>query len=88
MTTAKLKIREGGHGLHARPASQFVRLASSFPCEVKVIRDEIEANGKSILGLMMLALSSGVEFTILTEGEREEEAIQALVGLVESDFKL
>lgn len=73
--------------MHARPASVFVQLAAKFPCEVKVIKEDIEVNGKSIMGLMMLALSPGAEFTILADGEKEDEAINALKNLVENDFK-
>lgn len=81
------KINENGHGLHARPAAMFVKTAAKFSCEIKVIKDDIEVNGKSIMGLMMLALAPGVEFKILTYGENEEEAILELKKLVENDFK-
>jgi phosphocarrier protein len=81
------KLKEGVHGLHARPASQFVKTANKYSCEIKVIKEEVEVNGKSIMGLMMLALSSGVEFTIETSGKEEDEAIDALVKLIENDFQ-
>lgn len=87
MKQISVKIREESLGMHARPASVFVQLAAKFPCEVKVIKEEIEVNGKSIMGLMMLALSPGAEFTILADGEKEDEAINALKNLVENDFK-
>ncbi len=73
--------------MHARPASQFVKMASQFPCEITVIRDDIEVNGKSIMGLMMLALSSEVEFSIVANGSKEEEAIEALEKLILNDFQ-
>lgn len=76
-----------GQGMHARPASIFVQLAAKFPCEIKVIRDDIEVNGKSIMGLMMLALSPGVEFKIIAEGEKEEQAIFELKTLIENNFQ-
>lgn len=88
MREITLKIKESSTGMHARPASVFVQLAAKFPCEIKVIRDEIEVNGKSIMGLMMLALGPGAEFKIQTEGEKEDEALESLKNLVESDFKL
>ncbi len=86
MKEAILKVNENGTGLHARPASLFVQLAAKFPCEVKVIKEDIEVNGKSIMGLMMLALAPGTEFSIITEGEKEEEALSALSDLVQKDF--
>lgn len=88
MKEINLTINNEGTGMHARPASIFVQTASKFPCEVKVLRDGIEVNGKSIMGLMMLALGPGAEFTIITEGEKEEEAISVLTDLVNSDFAL
>ncbi|WP_025176831.1 HPr family phosphocarrier protein, partial [Leptospira interrogans] len=50
-----LKINENGTGMHARPASVFVNCASKFPCEITVVKDDVVVNGKSIMGLMMLA---------------------------------
>ncbi len=87
MKKVTLKIKKDGHGMHARPASLFVKLASQFPCEIKVIRDDIEVNGKSIMGLMMLALSADVEFTITADGKGEDEALQVLEKLILNDFQ-
>ena len=81
-----MKIRDGGQGMHARPASIFVQTASKFNCEIKVIKDEVEVNGKSIMGLMMLALSPGSEFKIIADGIDEDIAIEALIDLVHNDF--
>ncbi|MCB1176711.1 MAG: HPr family phosphocarrier protein [Leptospiraceae bacterium] len=88
MKEVNLTIKESGTGLHARPASMFVQTAGKFPCEVKVVKDGVEVNGKSIMGLMMLALSPGSEFSIIVDGEEENEAIEALSRLVEKDFIL
>ena len=74
--------------MHARPASVFVQTAAKYPCEILVIREDIEVNGKSIMGLMMLALSPGSEFKIIADGKMEEEAIEALRLLIENDFVL
>ena len=87
MKKVTLKINKDGHGMHARPASLFVKMASQFPCEITVIRDDVEVNGKSIMGLMMLALSAEVEFTIIANGEKEDEAIEALEKLILNDFQ-
>ena len=73
--------------MHARPASLFVKLASQFPCDITVIRDDVEVNGKSIMGLMMLALSSDVEFTITADGKKEDEALEVLEQLIQNDFQ-
>lgn len=81
-----LKINENGAGMHARPASVFVNCASKFPCEITVVKDEVEVNGKSIMGLMMLALAPGNEFTIQVRGDKEDEALEALTNLVKNDF--
>ena len=74
--------------MHARPASVFVQTAAKYPCEIHVIREDREVNGKSIMGLMMLALSPGSEFKIIADGKMEEEAIEALRLLIENDFVL
>lgn len=87
MKKVTLKINKDGHGMHARPASLFVKLAAQFPCDITVIRDEVEVNGKSIMGLMMLALSADVEFTIIADGPKEEEALQVLEKLILNDFQ-
>lgn len=74
-------------GLHARPAAQFVREAGKYPdCEVTVIRDGMAVNGKSIMGMMMLAAGPGTVLKVVAEGEGAEEAGQGLVGLVKTGF--
>lgn len=74
-------------GVHARPAAMFVKLANRYPCEIYVEKDGVKINGKSIMGLMMLALTRGSTIIITAEGEKEEEAVSALVDLVETDFQ-
>jgi catabolite repression HPr-like protein len=66
------------HGLHARPAANFVRLASSFSSEIKIVKDEKTANGKSIMGIMSMAVAKGDEITLIADGPDEAEAITAL----------
>lgn len=76
-------------GLHARPASKFVRLASSFPCEIKVTdltKGTAGVNAKSILGVLSLGVDQGHQIQIDADGERSAEAIEALRELVESNF--
>ena len=66
-------------GLHARASAKLTKLAGSFPCEVFMSRGERRVNAKSIMGVMMLAAGIGTEIGIETSGEREEEAMAALV---------
>lgn len=87
MKQIQLKIKEDSSGLHARPASLFVKMAASFPCEIFVVKDDIEVNGKSIMGLMMLALGPGSIFSVKADGKGEEEALLALEALVERNFE-
>lgn len=73
-------------GMHARPAAQFVRCAARYGCEVYVTRDGIEINGKSIMGVMMLAAEQGALITIRAVGEDAERAVRELARLVEEGF--
>ncbi len=73
-------------GLHARPAAEFVKIAGRFEAEVWVEKDELEVNGKSIMGVMMLAAAAGTEILIRAIGPDCEEAVAALVTLVEAGF--
>jgi phosphocarrier protein len=74
------------HGLHARPAAEFVKLANRFRSDILVVREEMEVNGKSIMGMMMLAAEQGVELVIRANGEDAEDALSALAALVEHGF--
>ena len=73
-------------GLHARPAAAFVRIAGRHACQIFVQKDDLEVNGKSIMGMMMLAAEAGSELVIRTEGEGAEQAAEDLVALVQSGF--
>jgi len=73
-------------GIHARPASMFVKLANHYDCDVYVEKDGERVNGKSIMGLMMLAAGPGSKITIYTEGKDASRAMQELVNLVERKF--
>ncbi len=74
-------------GLHARPAAMFVKLANSFDAEIWVGNEEDEVNGKSIMGLMMLAAASGTKLSISAEGKEASAAVSALGDLVEGGFE-
>ena len=73
-------------GIHARPAAQFVKIANRFSCEVRVEKDGEEVDGKSIMGLMMLAAEYGSEVEVRAEGEDEQAAIEELDRLFAGGF--
>jgi len=73
-------------GLHARAAAKFVNTASEFQSQVQVVRNGRRVNGKSIMGVMMLAASAGTSITIEVDGADEEAATAALAALVANRF--
>jgi phosphocarrier protein len=74
-------------GLHARPASLFVQLASSFISEIKVEKDGESVNGKSLMGLLLLAAGYGTQIKITAIGNDAEKALQAIIELINSKFQ-
>jgi phosphocarrier protein len=73
-------------GLHARPSAQFVKLCSKFRCEVWVEKDGEQVNGKSIMGLMMLAAGLGSKLTVTCEGADSDKAITEIDALIARKF--
>lgn len=73
-------------GLHARASAKLTQLAAQFPCEVWMSRNGKRINAKSIMGVMMLAAAKGSTVTIETSGEREAEAMEALLALIKDYF--
>ncbi|VWX59924.1 Phosphocarrier protein HPr [Burkholderiales bacterium 8X] len=73
-------------GLHARASARLTKLAGSFPCNVWLSRGDRRVNAKSIMGVMMLAAGMGVQVELETDGEREEEARDAIVALMNDKF--
>ncbi|PUE12747.1 MULTISPECIES: HPr family phosphocarrier protein [Limnohabitans] len=73
-------------GLHARASAKLTKLAGSFPCEVWLSKGERRINAKSIMGVMMLAAGLGSEVVLETIGEREDEAMSALLALISDKF--
>jgi phosphocarrier protein len=73
-------------GLHARASAKLTQLASQYPCEVWLSRNGKRINAKSIMGVMMLAAAKGSTINIETNGEREEEAMTALLALINDYF--
>jgi phosphocarrier protein HPr len=74
-------------GLHARPAAEIVKTAAKFQSHITLTRDDLEVNGKSIMGVMMLAAEFGSTITLRADGPDEAEAIEALAALVASKFR-
>ena len=85
MIVKKLIIKNK-YGLHARPAALFVQTASGYDADVTISKDGLEVNGKSIMGVMMLAAEKGSEIILKVEGKEEEEMIKALTDLLEGKF--
>ncbi|MFC5608809.1 HPr family phosphocarrier protein [Variovorax soli] len=73
-------------GLHARASAKLTKLAGSYPCEVWLSRGDRRVNAKSIMGVMMLAAGIGVTIELETNGEQEEQAMDALVALMNDKF--
>ena len=73
-------------GLHARASAKLTKLAGSFPCDVWMRKGERRINAKSIMGVMMLAAGLGSEVMLDTQGERDEEAMTALLALINDKF--
>ena len=85
MKNSKVKINNK-LGLHARAAAKFVRIASGFQSEIMIRLGNREVNGKSIMGIMMLAAGMGTEINIIAIGVDESEAIISLQTLVDDKF--
>jgi phosphocarrier protein HPr len=73
-------------GLHARASAKLTKLAGSYPCEVWMSRGERRVNAKSIMGVMMLAAGIGTEIALETDGEKEQECMDALLALIADKF--
>ena len=73
-------------GLHARASAKLTQLASQFPCEVWLSRNSRRINAKSIMGVMMLAAAKGSTITVETDGEQEQEAMAAILALINDYF--
>jgi len=74
-------------GMHARASAKLTKLAAQFPCEVWLSRNDRRVNAKSIMGVMMLAAAKGATITVETDGDGEQEAIDALLALINDYFE-
>jgi phosphocarrier protein len=86
VTERKVKILNK-LGLHARPAALVVKTAERFISEISLLRDGLRVNGKSILGVMMLAAECGSEITVEASGPDSEKAVEAIAALILSKFQ-
>lgn len=75
-------------GIHARPAAYLVKASSQFEAEITFEKDGLEVNGKSIMGVMMLAAETGAEIIVRANGSDEGEAAKALSGMIESELDI
>ena len=73
-------------GMHLRAASEIVKLASNFESELRIVRGDIIVDAKSLLALLLIEGAQGVEVTVTAEGSDEEDALRALLGLIEAKF--
>lgn len=85
MIEKKVRIRNK-LGLHARPSALIVKTAATFVSEIFLVKDGLQVNGKSIMGVMMLAAAYGTEVTIRAKGPDKEAAVDALETLIQSKF--
>jgi phosphocarrier protein HPr len=83
--TARFKIINR-LGLHARAATKLVQLASKFPCDVEIVRDDQNANGKSVMGVLLLCGSRGTVVEVRAKGDRAEECVAAIGDLIANRF--
>jgi phosphocarrier protein HPr len=74
------------NGLHARPAAEIVKAAAKFNADITLVRDDLEVNGKSIMGVMMLAAEYGSQLLLRADGPDAEAAVGAIATLIESKF--
>lgn len=74
------------NGLHARPAAEIVKAAARFRSDITIVRDDLEVNGKSIMGVMMLAAECGATLTLRASGPDEDAALGAIAELIASRF--
>ncbi len=74
-------------GLHARPAALFVQMANRFESDITIIKDDQEVNGKSIMGILMLAAEKGAKITVIADGEDEVKAVEELSEILMNDIE-
>lgn len=86
MTIERTIVVKNRSGIHARPAAELVKTAARFSAEITIVRDDVEVNGKSIMGVMMLAAEQGAELLLRARGPDAEAALDALQAVVDAKF--
>jgi len=86
MTEKEVVVR-GDAGVHARPAMMLVREAMKYTCSVSLIKGNVEADCKSIMSVLGLAIVSGTKLRVRADGDNEEQAVDKLISMIENDFK-
>jgi phosphocarrier protein HPr len=84
--TSRAVVVSNALGLHARAAARFVHLATRYAAQIRVARDSKVMDGKSIMGILLLAAARGTTLTITADGPDERDAVEALAQLVQSGF--
>jgi phosphocarrier protein len=84
--TEKTVVIKSNAGIHARPAMMLVKEAIKFSSEIYLIKDSIEANGKSIMSVLSLAITKGSRLIIRAVGEDEDDAVESIVHLIQTEF--
>ncbi len=86
--TERMIVVNSDAGVHARPAMMLVREAMKYPCSVSLVKGSVEADCKSIMSVLGLAIVSGSKLVVRAHGEKEREVVDALVTMIENDFRM
>lgn len=86
MTVERQVTVVNSHGIHARPAAEIVKTAARFQAHITLVKDDLDVNGKSIMGVMMLAAECGSTITLRADGDDAASAVDALASLIASKF--
>ncbi len=86
--TEREVIVNGDAGVHARPAMMIVKTAMKYPCDVTLVRGTMEADCKSIMSVLGLAIASGSRLIVRAHGEGEKDAVDSIVSMIENNFRL
>jgi len=87
MVVKKEIVIKNRTGLHARPAALFVQLANKYESDISIVKEDQTVNGKSIMGILMLAAEKGAKVTIIAEGDDAEAAVEELSGILLHDIE-